>query len=267
MEEILKPMRKNSAAYLEMLFENRNKSYGAYDLRVNYETRLMKSFGMALLIAGFFFLIPFVLTKVLTQMHEKKESVTRSFVYDLSKEYTIEKDKCEIKPPLKKIRVISSGSYKIVEKEEQLKEEDTTKLFAAGPAVPGTDSVSVFDNNSSGGAFQDNDSAFTETFNTSSVDVLPIFPGGEKAMLKYLSKTLRYPREAHDEKITGRVYVSFIIDEDGKVTEIQIMRGLGYGTEAEVRRVISGMPDWSPGKYHGRNVKTAFIMPVRFSLQ
>jgi protein TonB len=260
-------MRKNSAAYLEMLFENRNKSYGAYDLRVNYETRLMKSFGLALLVAGFFFLIPFALTKILTEMHEKKERVIHSFVYDLSKEYTIEKDKCDIKPPLKRIRVISSDSYKIVEKEEQLKEEDTTDLFAAGPAVPGADSASFFDNNSTRGTFRDNDSTFTETFNISSVDVLPVFPGGEEAMLKYLNKTLHYPREAHDEKITGRVYVSFIIDENGKVTEIQIMRGLGYGTEAEVTRVISGMPDWSPGKYHGRNVKTAFIMPVRFSLQ
>ena len=66
-------MRKKTEAYLEMLFENRNKAYGAYDLRVNYETRLMKSFGIALLIAGFFFLMPFVLTKLLTRMKEVEE--------------------------------------------------------------------------------------------------------------------------------------------------------------------------------------------------
>src|SRR6187431_3307438 len=101
-------MRKKSSAYLEMLFENRNKAYGAYDLRVNYENRLIKSFGMALLIAGFFFLIPFVLTKILTQMHDDKESVIPSMVYDLSKEYVIEKDDSEIKPAISKTKVGSS---------------------------------------------------------------------------------------------------------------------------------------------------------------
>src|SRR6187399_791359 len=108
-------MRKNSADYLEMLFENRNKTYGAYDLRVNYENRLIKSFGMAMLIAGFFFLIPFVLTKVLKQTkHVEDEIIT---LCNMPREFTFEKEKPVATPMRPKPKVQASDSYKIEKKE------------------------------------------------------------------------------------------------------------------------------------------------------
>jgi protein TonB len=239
-------MRKNSAAYIEMLFENRNKAYGAYDLRVNYENRLMKSFGMALLIAGFFFLIPYVLTKILTQAHENDKKVIPPLVYTMGEKFIIEKDKPS-HPPVLKTKVIAKGSYKIVKNDEIRKSDEKIKpddpVTPVPSAMPGisTDTASSEDL-VAGNTAPD----LPKIYSTASVDVIPAFPGGEDAMLTFLKRHLRYPKDAHENNITGRVYVSFVIDENGKVSEIQIMRGLGYGTEDEVTRVVSKMPDWTP---------------------
>lgn len=258
-------MRKNSAAYIEMLFEKRNKAYGAYDLRVNYENRLIKSFGMALLIGGFFFLIPFLLTKVLTKKHVTNVDPT-IFTYVPAGPPEIIRPVS--KPKLLQPKTISNDSYKIV---ENTKVEDQKVIV--DPVDPGTSNGDNGSNTSSdnkmltGNLSGDNDSSDSQIYSTAGVEVIPSFPGGEDAMLRYLKKFLHYPAEARENNITGKVYVSFIIDEKGRVTEINIVRGLGYGTDDEVTRVVRMMPDWSPGKVQGKNVKTSFIMPVFFSLR
>src|SRR5689334_9858162 len=94
MGQIQNRMRKQSAAYLEMLFEGRNKKYGGYELRTQYENRLLKSFGFALLIAGFFFLIPFVLAKIFTSHHVPDTTVAT--LCDLGPKITIEKHQPEL---------------------------------------------------------------------------------------------------------------------------------------------------------------------------
>jgi len=259
-----KAMRKNSAAYIEMLFEKRNKAYGAYDLRVNYENRLIKSFGMALLIGGFFFLIPYVLTKILKEKKVEDGVVT---ICNLDPNVFVEKPKPLSSPSTPKQKIIARDSYRVVE------QDPVEKKVIEDPAVPG-DPVAddpagpSSENKMIGGNLSgDADSTDSEIYNIAGVDVVPSFPGGEDAMLKYLLHYLHYPGLARENNVSGRVYVSFIIDEKGKVTEIKIVRGLGYGTEEEVARVIGMMPDWSPGKYQGRNVKTSFVMPVFFSLK
>ena len=97
-------------------------------------------------------------------------------------------------------------------------------------------------------------------------DVKPEFPGGEKEMYKYLSR-IKYPAYARDNGISGRVSVRFVVNENGKVSHVEILKGIGAGCDEEAQRVISSMPAWKPGKKNGRAVKAYYTMPVFFKLE
>ena len=98
------------------------------------------------------------------------------------------------------------------------------------------------------------------------VDEMPEFPGGEKAMMDYVSNNVKYPQEAKDKDISGRVFVSFVIEKDGSVNEVKVMRGIGGGCDEEAVRVISAMPKWKPGKQKGKPVRVSYMMPLNFKL-
>ncbi|MDD3724648.1 MAG: energy transducer TonB, partial [Bacteroidales bacterium] len=92
------------------------------------------------------------------------------------------------------------------------------------------------------------------------------FPGGEKAMFKYISDNLQYPRLAIEKGIQGRVYVTFIVEKDGSITDIKVLRDIGDGCGDEVVRLVKTMPKWKPAKQRGKTVRQQFNLPVMFSL-
>lgn len=98
------------------------------------------------------------------------------------------------------------------------------------------------------------------------VEVMPEFPGGTSAMMDYIFKSLHYPSAALAAKITGRVFVSFIVNEKGKVTDVKVLRGIGAGCDEEAVRVIKEMPDWKPGMQDDKPVKVKYTLPVAFKL-
>ena len=98
------------------------------------------------------------------------------------------------------------------------------------------------------------------------VEQMPQFPGGEKAMMKYVSENIKYPQEARDKDIDGRVFVSFVVEKDGSIGEVKVMRGIGGGCDEEAARVISAMPKWEPGKQKGKPVRVSYMMPITFKL-
>lgn len=101
----------------------------------------------------------------------------------------------------------------------------------------------------------------------SNVEYLPSFPGGNKGLQKFFDNNLEYPATASDDGVEGTVNVSFVVDENGKLTSPQVVGApLGYGIENEAIRVINKMPSWNPGKLKGKNVKTRFTLPVVFQL-
>ncbi len=96
------------------------------------------------------------------------------------------------------------------------------------------------------------------------VDKMPEYPGGQVALVKYLSKNIKYPSKFKKNKINGRVFVSFVIDKDGKVVTPKIVKSLNEECDAEALRVISKMPDWIPGEKNGIKVAVQFGLPVNF---
>jgi TonB family protein len=98
------------------------------------------------------------------------------------------------------------------------------------------------------------------------VEVMPEYPGGIDAMIKYLSTNIKYPEEAKTKGITGTVFVNYIVEKDGQISNVKIMRGIGGGCDEEAWRVVKDMPKWSPGKQRGENVRVMFNLPIKFSL-
>ena len=98
-------------------------------------------------------------------------------------------------------------------------------------------------------------------------DVNPEFAGGEAKLYEYLSENIRYPDLARDGGITGKVFVQFVVEKDGSITNIQVKRDIGGGCGEEAKRVVRGMPKWKPGKVGGRTVRSQFILPINFVLK
>ena len=99
------------------------------------------------------------------------------------------------------------------------------------------------------------------------VEVMPEFPGGFTALQEFLVKNIQYPEQAKKEGITGKVFVQFIIDESGKVTDPKVLKSVNPLLDAEAVRVIGAMPDWTPGTVKGEKVKVAFTLPIMFALK
>lgn len=98
------------------------------------------------------------------------------------------------------------------------------------------------------------------------VEDQPSFPGGEAARMQYLQKNIEYPQMARESGIEGTVFVTFVVETDGTVTQVRILRGIGGGCDEEALRVVRNMPKWNPGKQRGRSVRVQFNMPIRFKL-
>lgn len=98
------------------------------------------------------------------------------------------------------------------------------------------------------------------------VEDQPEFPGGETALYKYLGEQIKYPTQARRMGIEGRVYVQFVVDQEGRITDVQAVRGIGAGCDEEAVRVVKSMPRWDPGRQRGRAVKVKMIVPITFKL-
>ena len=99
------------------------------------------------------------------------------------------------------------------------------------------------------------------------VEAMPTFVGGEEALRKYLQHNLHYPPEALRSGIAGKVFVSFVVSATGTITDVEVVKGLGYGTDAEAKRVISAMPAWTPGRQNHRAVAVRYTLPITFRYQ
>lgn len=98
------------------------------------------------------------------------------------------------------------------------------------------------------------------------VEQMPVFPGGEAALMQYLGKKTKYPQRAREAGISGTVYVTFIIEADGRVSSIGILREVAGGCTEEAIRVVSEMPRWVPGKQRGKAVRVQMNLPISFRL-
>ena len=99
------------------------------------------------------------------------------------------------------------------------------------------------------------------------VEKMPEYPGGQAALFEYLSKNVKYPEDAAKKKIEGRVLVTFVVNTDGSITDIEVFKKAFPSLDAEAVRVISGMPKWTPGEQKGQKVRVKYTVPISFRLK
>lgn len=100
-----------------------------------------------------------------------------------------------------------------------------------------------------------------------SVEENPEFPGGPAKLLEYIQKNLEYPEAARENEIQGRVFVGFIVEEDGSVSNVKILRGIGYGCDEEAIRLVNSLPKFKPGKQRGKPIRVQYNLPIVFKLK
>jgi protein TonB len=99
------------------------------------------------------------------------------------------------------------------------------------------------------------------------VEEMPAFPGGEGKLMEYVAKNIKYPQIARETGIQGRVFVGFVVEPDGSISNVKLLRGIGGGCDEEAMRVIKSLPKWKPGKQRGKAVRVSYQIPVFFKLQ
>ena len=95
----------------------------------------------------------------------------------------------------------------------------------------------------------------------------PSFPGGLEAFYRYVGQSVHYPRQAVQRGVSGKVFIEFVVDKDGSLSDIRVAKGIGAGCDEEALRVIKNAPRWNPGKQRGRAVRVRMMVPITFSLQ
>lgn len=98
------------------------------------------------------------------------------------------------------------------------------------------------------------------------VETMPEFPGGQDSLNRFIAKNVIYPNYAMEEEISGKVYVSFVVNEDGLISSAKVVKGIGGGCDEEALRLVKSMPKWKAGMHSGKKVKVRFIIPISFIL-
>jgi protein TonB len=248
--------------WIDMVFEGRNKAYGAYVLRKENPKMTM----MALLIGAAVFASLLAIPMIDFGSEEDLEEETVVMVDMANLPPPVEEVKPLIPPPpppppAPKVDEAKFVKPKVVEKEKVVEEiktiEELKDKNIGSKDIKGRDDGKIVIDAPSGEG--DKDAKIVED-NTvyNAVEVRPDFPGGIQKFYDFVSKNYRAP----EEDIKGRVFVQFVVEKDGSLTDIKVMRDLGYGTGAEAIRVLKKSPRWKPGIQNGRPVRVLYSLPI-----
>ena len=241
----------------DIIFENRNKSYGAYYIRKRYNsTTILSALGVVTLSA-----VTIILISASAPDHVAAKSEP-GIVVVVQPDNLIDPNK--ITAPVPQKPVVAAPQYRYIEPDIV---DDTVNIdqvmmpmeFAANLVKDG-DITSIVDTVVYAEVYDRPEDPEPFTF----VQEPPEYPGGNAALLKFIAENTRYPEEAIENNIQGKVFVKFAVAADGSVTRIQIMRGVHPLLDKEAERVVSTLPLWKPGRQNGRPVPVWFNVPVNF---
>ncbi|MEO8588434.1 MAG: energy transducer TonB [Flavobacteriales bacterium] len=245
----------------QMVFSGRNQLYGAFVLRRDYVKRLM------IAVVGSVFLVGVAITTpMIAAALSKDEEVTDAKkIVDVNLELFEEEKKEELPPPPVEIPPppkIETVQFTALEAVDEPVEEPPPTQEVLEETV-----ASTVSQEGEKGEEAPPEVVSDEVMLFAAVEEKPEFPGGEKKFYEYLGKNMKYPAMEQEQGITGRVFVEFLIDRDGSITEVKALRGVSPGLDKEAVRVIQAMPKWSAGKQNGRPVRVRYVIPVNFNLR
>ncbi len=266
--------------WLDLVFADRNKNYGAYELRSKSSSIMTR----ALLITGSLFLLlcsaPLIYSKLSPQEVISKPDVTVITLPDQIHE--LKKNKPEEKPapakadPVKVKTVKMVSNIVVVDKEEveapptlnDIKDAVVSNKTQDGEIKPdvvlnNTNTNGTGDGLAKQGGGEGDGNVILDP---SGVDVYPEFEGGMKAWAKYIQRNLRYPSMAQENDVQGKVFLSFVVEKDGSITDVKVLKGIGFGCDEEAVKVIKKSPLWKAGMNKGIPVRVRYNMPISFTM-
>ena len=273
-----------SNEWSDMMFENRNKEYGAYVLRRQTGRRNVISMIAVLLL--FAAVMIFMIAKNAYEAYQKEHAVMDQ-VTELSaltqqkkKEAKVERKEIPVKQEQQQVveKVKSSVKFTapVIKKDDEVKPEDELKsqdeIMNSKVAIG---ALNVVGNDESGEVLKAKEVIATEPVKPKEeenkvfdvVEQMPSYPGGMSALMQYLSSTIKYPVIAEENGIQGRVICTFVVERDGSITDVKIAKSVDPSLDKEAMRVVSKMPKWIPGKQNGSAVRVKYTLPVTFRLQ
>ncbi|MDX2281366.1 MAG: TonB family protein [Saprospiraceae bacterium] len=264
---------------LDIIFANRNKSYGAYQLRRDYPKYLGRAMVFGLLLIALMFAFPYILSAVRDLVPKEKPV---DVVAELGPPPDIDPNNPPPPPPpppptpppptrstvkfvppvIKKDVEVQEEEVKTIEelidKKEDIGNEDKKGNDEAAPAIE--------ENPSELQVIEEPKVVEEKTYEMFDIQKPPSFPGGEAELMKFLNKNIEYPALAKENNIQGVAVLTFVVNKDGSVSDVAIVKEIGGGCGKEAVRVVKMMPKWSAGEANGHPVKVRFTLPVRFRL-
>lgn len=270
-----------SNEWTDLVFEGRNQAYGAYKLRKGTAKRNV----WALIIVGLAAALLY-LGLQLQKMAEANKKVENTQAVELAKlntekkEAKVEKKEIIKQEPEKVVEQVKSSvkfTAPVIKKDSEVKEEDEIKLDEVQKSDKAVGAFTVEGNDEVGGAVlkakediaapEPPKHVVEETKIFTVVEQMPMYPGGDGALMGYLHDNIKYPTVAAENGVQGRVVVGFVVERDGSITDVKILRGVDPSLDREAMRVVKSMPRWNPGKQNGSAVRVKYQVPVSFRLQ
>ncbi|TGE26269.1 energy transducer TonB [Hymenobacter metallicola] len=271
----------HTASFDEIVFEGRNKAYGAFVLRQLYNRHLARALAITVALCLLLVSIPMVVQRLwpsvtlpsLNTTHDDDAVVLTEIVLPKQK---IETPTATVAPPAPVVVTPRNDiPTKVVKDDEVTKPVPTTEVTQVNDNVltetqPGS-TVGGSVTGVIGGAKTGNDSGAVTPAAPAKpfeyAEVMPEFAGGQKALQQYMQRNLRFPRQALANAVSGKVFVSFTVQADGSISDVQVVKGLGYGTDEEAARVVGKMPAWTPGRQNSRPVAVRYTLPITFQYE
>lgn len=267
-------------SWSDLVFEGKNKEYGAYVLRRETGKRNVQALLIVIVAIGAIFLAVFLNVQIQNAL---KQDIAIETDVELSKLAQKKEAKVERKEPVVQLeeqkvieKVKSSVKFTApeIKKDDEVKPEDEIK--SQDDLAKTNTAIGTFDvkgNDEAEGevlkakeVIADEKPKEEETKVFDVVEQMPEFPGGAAALMKWLSDNIKYPSIAEENGIQGRVVCTFVVERDGSVTDIQVARSVDPSLDKEAIRVLKKMPKWIPGKQNGSAVRVKYTVPVTFRL-
>ena len=271
--------------WCDLIFEGRNKEYGAYKLRTQTGKRNLKAIITIAILAALCIILFYIKAgyDAYQAAHAKNENVTEISALNQpkKKEAKVER-KLQVEEKKEVVKEVKSSikfTAPVIKKDADVKPEEEMKtqdqIMQTNTAIGALD---VKGNSDQGEILKVTQRVETEPVKAEPkpevenkvfdvVEQMPSFPGGPSALMQYLSSNIKYPVVAQENGVQGRVVVSFVVERDGSITDVQVARSVDPSLDREAQRVVRNMPRWIPGKQNGQAVRVKYNVPVAFRLQ
>ena len=271
-----------SGSWTDLVFENRNQTYGAYVLRKGTGRRNVIAILSVILLA-IACQIGLTLKNIADEAAARRaamDQVTELSALEKKKEAKVERKEVvkqeQVERVVEKVKSSVKFTAPVIKKDDEVKPEDELKTqdeLMESKAAIGT--FDVKGNDESGEVLKAKEVIATEPVKPKEeenkvfdvVEQMPSYPGGNGALMQYLSSHIKYPVIAEENGIQGRVICTFIVERDGSITDVRIAKSVDPSLDKEAMRVVSSMPKWIPGKQNGSAVRVKYTLPVTFRLQ